>query len=80
MTTYPMNRRFMVDKTMSDTPENKPHWALPHVIAVATAILAYYFLFRFTGDADIFYTIAMAGVVWAASWAYFFPPGFLRRK
>lgn len=60
--------------------QKKPHWAWPHVIAVAIAIIAYFFIFRFTGDSDIFYTIAMAGVAWTAAWAYLFPPGFLRKK
>jgi len=60
--------------------EKKPHWAWPHVIAVAAAIVAYFFIFKYTGDADVFYTIAMAGIVWAGVWVYLFPPGFLRRK
>ena len=36
------------------TPDKKkPHWAWPHVIAVAIAIVAYYLIFRYTGDADL---------------------------
>ncbi len=60
--------------------DKKPHWAWPHVVAVAIAILAYIIIFRFTGDSDIFYAIAMGGVAWTATWAYLFPPGFFRRK
>ncbi len=33
-------------------------------------------MFRYTGDADMFYTIAsagaMGGAAWAAAWTYFF--------
>jgi hypothetical protein len=65
---------------MEQPDTKKPHWAWPHVIGVLIAIVAYYVIFRFTGDADIFYAIAMGGVGWAAAWTYFFPPGFLRRK
>ena len=58
------------------TPENKPHWAWPHVIAVAVAMIAYFVIFRFTGDADLFYTaaiaVAMGGAAWAAAWALLF--------
>ena len=63
---------------MSDpAPEKKkPHWALPHIIAVVIAIVAYYAIFRYTGDADVFYTlaiaVAMGGAAWLAAWGYFF--------
>jgi len=56
--------------------KKKPHWAWPHVIAVVIAIVAYYAIFRFTGDADVFYTlaiaVAMGGAAWLAAWSYFF--------
>lgn len=56
--------------------KKKPHWALPHVIAVAIAIVAYIVIFRYTGDADILYTVALAaamgGAAWVAAWTYFF--------
>ena len=68
-----------MDEQTRDDPK-KPHWAWPHVIAVACAILAYFVLFRFTGDADLFYSMAMAGAAWAVSWVWLFPPNFLRRK
>jgi uncharacterized membrane protein HdeD (DUF308 family) len=59
------------------TPEKKkPHWAWPHVIAVAIAMVAYILIFRYTGDADLFIAIAgavaMGGVSWLAAWHYFF--------
>jgi hypothetical protein len=62
------------------TPEKKtPHWAWPHVIAVAIAMVAYYFIFRFTGDADLLIAIggavAMGGVSWLAAWHYLFRAG-----
>jgi uncharacterized membrane protein HdeD (DUF308 family) len=56
--------------------KNKPHWAWPHVIAVVVAIVAYIVVFRYTGDADLFYAIAIAvamgGASWVAAWTYFF--------
>jgi uncharacterized membrane protein HdeD (DUF308 family) len=59
-----------------DQPAKKPHWAWPHVIAVIAAIVVYYLVFRYTGDADAFYTIAIAvamgGAAWVAAWAYLF--------
>lgn len=60
--------------------DNKPHWAWPHVVAVAIAMLAYFVIFRFTGDSDIFYAIAMGGVAWTAVWAYLFPLNMFRKK
>jgi uncharacterized membrane protein HdeD (DUF308 family) len=58
------------------TPAKRPHWAWPHVIAVAAAIVVYIVIFRYTGDADVFYTIAIAaamgGAAWVAAWSYFF--------
>jgi hypothetical protein len=56
------------------TPKAKPHWAWPHVIAVAVAMIVYIVIFRFTGDADVFYAVAaavaMGGVGWVAAWHY----------
>jgi hypothetical protein len=56
--------------------DSKPHWAWPHVIAVAVAMIVYFVIFRYTGDADIFYgiaaAVAMGGVAWTAAWAYLF--------
>lgn len=61
---------------MSSIPRKTPHWSLPHVIAVVVAIVAYFVIFRYTGDADVFYTIAIAvamgGAAWVAAWSYFF--------
>ena len=61
---------------MTDQENKKPHWAWPHVIAVVIAIVAYYAIFRYTGDADVFYTlaiaVAMGGAAWLAAWSYFF--------
>ena len=58
------------------TPPSKPHWAWPHVIAVVAAIAAYFVIFRYTGDADVLPTIALAvamgGAAWVAAWAYLF--------
>ena len=58
------------------TPPSKPHWAWPHVIAVVAGIVAYFVIFRYTGDADILPTIALAvamgGAAWVAAWAYLF--------
>ena len=61
---------------MSEDDKKKPHWAWPHVIAVAIAIVAYIVIFRYTGDADFLYTVAIAaamgGAAWVAAWTYFF--------
>jgi hypothetical protein len=58
------------------TPAKKPHWAWPHAIAVAVAMIVYIIIFRYTGDADVFYgiaaAVAMGGVAWTAAWAYLF--------
>ena len=58
------------------TTDKKPHWAWPHVIAVAIAMLAYFVIFRYTGAADFFIAIAgavaMGGAAWAAAWHYLF--------
>ncbi len=59
------------------TPEKKkPHWAWPHVIAVAIAMVAYIIIFRYTGEADLFMAAAaaaaMGGVSWLAAWHYLF--------
>jgi hypothetical protein len=64
-------------RDMDEQPaDNKPHWAWPHVIAVAIAIIAYYFIYRFTGDADLLIAIggavAMGGAAWLAAWHYLF--------
>jgi len=61
---------------MDEPAKKTPHWAWPHVAAVAAAIAVYYVIFRYTGDADIFYNIAIAvamgGAAWVAAWAYLF--------
>jgi len=61
------------------TEEKKPHWAWPHVIAVAIAMVAYLVIFQFTGDADFFIAIAgavaMGGAAWIAAWHYLFRRG-----
>ncbi|MBV8976617.1 MAG: hypothetical protein JO261_16185 [Alphaproteobacteria bacterium] len=62
---------------MENVPDGKrPHWAWPHVIAVAAAIVVYFVVFRYTGDADVFYSIAIAvamgGAAWVAAWSYLF--------
>ena len=62
---------------MDEQPaDKKPHWAWPHVIAVAIAIVAYYFIFRYTGEADLLVAIggavAMGGAAWLAAWHYLF--------
>ena len=58
------------------TPANKPHWAWPHAIAIVAGIVAYIVIFRYTGDADVLYTIALAvamgGAAWVAAWTYLF--------
>jgi len=58
------------------TPRQTPHWAWPHVIAVVAAIVVYFVVFRYTGDADVFYSIAIAvamgGAAWLAAWHYLF--------
>jgi len=58
------------------TDKKQPHWAWPHVIAVAIGIIAYYVIFRYTGDADFLIAIAgavaMGGAAWAAAWHYLF--------
>ena len=48
----------------------KPHWAWPHVVGVLVAIVAYFVIFRFTGDFDFLYPIAMGVGGMAATWAY----------
>ena len=62
------------------TPDKKqPHWAWPHVIAVAIAMVAYIAIFRYTGDAYLFIAIggavAMGGAAWLAAWHYLFRAG-----
>jgi len=61
---------------MTDEDKKTPHWAWPHVIAVAIAIAAYVVIFRYTGEADLLYTVAIAaamgGAAWIAAWSYFF--------
>lgn len=48
----------------------KPHWAWPHVVGVLVAIAAYFVIYRFTGDSDLFYAIAMGAGGMVATWAY----------
>lgn len=53
--------------------DDKPHWAWPHAIAVLAGIVAYFLVYRFTGDSDLFIALAVltAGAGgWAATWAY----------
>ena len=56
----------------------KPHWAWPHAIGVLIAIIAYFVIFRFTGDSDLLSAIATGAIGTAASWGYLrflaFPP------
>lgn len=58
----------MVQRNMPET--TKPHWAWPHVIGVLVALIAYFVIYRFTGDSDLFYAVAMGAGGMAATWAY----------
>lgn len=51
----------------------KPHWAWPHAIGVLVAIVAYFVIYRFTGDSDLFIAVAaiatgVGGMI--ATWVY----------
>ncbi|MGB8364121.1 MAG: hypothetical protein ACLQUZ_13490 [Rhizomicrobium sp.] len=48
----------------------KPHWAWPHVVGVLVALIAYFVIFRFTGDSDLFIAIAMGAGGMVATWGY----------
>ncbi len=48
----------------------KPHWAWPHIVGVLVALIAYFVIFRFTGDSDLFIAVAMGAGGMAATWAY----------
>ncbi len=52
----------------------KPHWAWPHAIGVFLAIAAYFVVYRFTGESDLFaplvIALGMGAGGMAASWAY----------
>jgi hypothetical protein len=67
---------FPMDEQSAD---KKPHWAWPHVIAVAVAMIVYYFIFRYTGEADLLVAVggavAMGGAAWLAAWHYLFRAG-----
>lgn len=52
----------------------KPHWAWPHVIGVLVTIIAYFVVYKFTGDSDLliwFIALATGAGGMAATWAYF---------
>jgi len=57
----------------------KPHWAWPHIpVGVLLGIVAYFFIYRFTGDSDFLYALMIGAGGMAATWAYFrflFIPG-----
>ena len=52
----------------------QPHWAWPHVVGVFLAIAAYFIVYRYTGDSDLFPALGAALAVGAggvaATWAY----------
>lgn len=52
----------------------QPHWAWPHVVGVLLAIVVYFVIYRYTGDADFFPAMVVALATWAsgtaAAWAY----------
>ncbi len=52
----------------------QPHWAWPHVVGVFLAIAAYFVVYRYTGDSDLFPALVAALAVGAsgvaATWAY----------
>jgi hypothetical protein len=48
----------------------KPHWAWPHVVGVALALVVYFIVYRFTGDSDLFIAIAAGAGGIVATWAY----------
>lgn len=48
----------------------KPHWAWPHVVGVVVAIAAYFVIYRYTGDSDLFIAVAMGAGGMALTWLY----------
>ncbi|HWU24756.1 MAG TPA: hypothetical protein VN154_00005 [Rhizomicrobium sp.] len=52
----------------------KPHWAWPHGVGVFLAIAAYFVVYRYTGESDLFpalvAALAMGAGGMAATWAY----------
>jgi hypothetical protein len=57
---------------MQETKE--PHWAWPHVVGVFLANAAYFVIYRYTGDSDLFPALVAALAVgaggMAATWTY----------
>jgi hypothetical protein len=52
----------------------KPHWAWPHIVGVLVAMVAYFLIYRITGDSDLLIAVlavATGAGGMAATWAYF---------
>lgn len=54
-------------QTSSAEPARR-HWAIPHVAAVALAILAYLAIYSVTGDSDLFLALATGAAGGVMTW------------
>jgi len=55
-----------------DSPKNKPHWSIPHVVGVLVALAVYIVIFAYSGDSDFLIALASGAIGMAGTWAYFF--------
>jgi hypothetical protein len=71
---------FLVRMRRNMPETTKPHWAWPHAVGVLVALIAYFVIYRFTGDSDLLYAIAMGAGGMAATWGYLRFLGFPRDR
>jgi hypothetical protein len=65
---------------MSSSRAKRPHWAWPHVVGVAIALVAYFAIYSVTGDSDLFIAIAAGATGAAFTYVWFYTSLFVRRE
>jgi len=64
----------------SSTDPAPRHWAIPHVAAVALAMVAYLAIYSVTGDSDLFLAVATGAAGGALTWVGLSVELWLRRR
>ena len=56
------------------------HWSIPHVLAVALAIAAYFVIYSVTGDSDLFLPLATGAAGGMLAWGVLEVEYWFRRR
>ncbi len=61
----------MSSETTPNTPQKpkRSYFTFAHIAGVLAAIIAYFVIYKFTGDSDLMFAIGSGMGVWAVTWS-----------